>query len=176
MNIWHNYDKEKIKEDSFVTCIEISKGSKNKYELDKKSGLLRLDRILFTSTHYPANYGFIPLTLADDGDPMDVLVLCSEPIIPMTLVDCYPIGVLKMYDQGKSDEKIIAICKNDPYYSCYKEIDDLPKHVYDEIRHFFQVYKTLEGKETWVDDVFNKEEAMNIIRKSIELDDKTFRK
>ena len=103
MNIWHNYDKEKIKEDSFVTCIEISKGSKNKYELDKKSGLLRLDRILFTSTHYPANYGFIPLTLADDGDPMDVLVLCSEPIIPMTLVDCYPIGVLKMYDQGKSD-------------------------------------------------------------------------
>ena len=141
MNIWHNYDKEKIKEDSFVTCIEISKGSKNKYELDKKSGLLRLDRILFTSTHYPANYGFIPLTLADDGDPMDVLVLCSEPIIPMTLVDCYPIGVLKMYDQGKSDEKIIAICKNDPYslsllYSSY--ISNNYIYIYLIYLHFFQ--------------------------------------
>ena len=109
MNIWHDIAPERIKSDDFVACIEISKGGKNKYEMDKETGMLKLDRVLYTSTHYPANYGFIPRTYADDNDPLDVLVLCSEEILPMTLVKCYPIGVIKMIDSQSIDEKIIAI-------------------------------------------------------------------
>lgn len=176
MNIWHDFNQERITPENFVACIEISKGSKNKYELDKESGLLILDRILYTSTHYPANYGFIPKTYADDGDPLDVLVLCTEQIIPLTLVECYPIGVIRMIDQGKADEKIVAICKHDPLYSSYKELNDLPEHVYDEIRHFFQVYKTLEGKETSVDAIRGKDEAIKTIQESIDCYNEKFAK
>ena len=107
MNIWHDIDPKRITPDEFIAVIEIPKGSKQKYELDKKTGLLILDRILYTSTHYPANYGFIPHTLADDGDPLDVLVLCSESLLPLSLVKVYPIGVITMNDNGKNDEKII---------------------------------------------------------------------
>lgn len=151
MNIWHSIKNDRIKKDCFISCIEISKGSKNKYELDKETGLLRLDRILYTSTHYPANYGFIPKTYAEDNDPLDVLVLCTESIIPLTLVECKPIGVMHMIDNGKKDEKIIAVCLHDPFYKDYKSIKDLPDHVSEEIKHFFKVYKTLEGKDTKVD-------------------------
>ena len=119
MNIWHRADPTQIKPESFLACIEISQGSKNKYELDKYSGALKLDRILYTSTHYPHNYGFIPRTYADDGDPLDVLVICSEPIIPLALVECYPIGMLEMIDNGSKDAKIIAIAKNDPVYNSF---------------------------------------------------------
>lgn len=167
MNIWHDMAPEKITPDAFPAVIEITKGSKNKYELDKSTGLLRLDRILYTSTHYPANYGFIPLTYADDDDPLDVLVLCSEEIIPMTIVDSYPIGVIKMIDNGKPDEKIIAICKTDPYYNCYDSIYELPSHIFDEMKHFFSVYKALENKTTAVDELGGKEEAKRIIEKSL---------
>ena len=125
MNIWHDISRDRIKCDDFVAVIEIEKGSKMKYELDKETGLLLLDRILFTSTHYPASYGFIPRTLADDGDPMDVLILTSEPLLPLSLVRCYPIGVITMNDNGAMDEKIIAIPFNDPMYNCYKSIDVL---------------------------------------------------
>ena len=104
MNIWHDIDKERVTPNDFLAVIEISKGSKSKYELDKKTGVLILDRILYTSTHYPANYGFIPKTLADDGDPLDVLVLCNEPLVPLVLVQCYPIGVINMIDNGKMDQ------------------------------------------------------------------------
>ena len=114
MNIWHDISPKRITTDKFYAVIEISKGGKNKYELDKETGLLKLDRVLFTSTHYPANYGFIPRTYADDGDPLDVLVLCSETIQPMTLVECKPIGVLTMIDDDHNDEKIIAVPVNDP--------------------------------------------------------------
>lgn len=114
MNIWHDIDASRITENRFETLIEIPKGSKTKYELDKETGLLRLDRVLYTSTVYPANYGFIPHTLADDGDPLDVLVLCNESIFPMTLVTCMPIGVIKMVDGDELDEKIIAVPVNDP--------------------------------------------------------------
>jgi len=117
MNIWHDIDEERIKKDDFLAVIEIPKGCKNKYELDKKTGSLRLDRVLYTATHYPANYGFIPRTYAGDHDPLDVLVLCQEEIYPLTLVECYPIGVLRMTDSGEDDEKIIAIPKNDPFTS-----------------------------------------------------------
>ena len=168
MNIWHDIESSKIQPDNFIAVIEISKGSKQKYEMDKTTGLLRLDRILHTSTHYPANYGFIPHTLADDNDPMDVLILCSESLVPMSLVECYPIGVILMNDNGALDEKIIAIPYADPNYNCYKTIDDLPKHIFDEMKHFFTVYKQLEDKSTSVDVVAGKDEAVKIIDKSIE--------
>ena len=145
MNIWHDISPKRITKDKFYAVIEISKGGKNKYELDKETGMLKLDRVLFTSTHYPANYGFIPRTFADDGDPLDVLVLCSETIQPMTLVECKPIGVLNMVDNDSCDEKIIAVPVNDPNYNCYSDISELPKHYFEEIQHFFQVYKTLEA-------------------------------
>ena len=164
MNIWHDINKERINADNFIAVIEISKESKMKYELDKETGMLRLDRVLYTSTHYPASYGFIPLTYAGDNDPLDVLVLCQSPINPMTLVECYPIGVVKMIDQDEVDEKIIAIVKNDPSLNCYKDISELPKHIFDEISHFFNVYKTLEGKTTYVKEILNSEKAKEIIQ------------
>ena len=168
MNIWHDISPEKITPESFYAVIEITKGSKIKYELDKSTGLLKLDRILYTSTHYPANYGFIPLTYADDDAPLDVLVICTEEISPLTLVQCYPIGVIKMMDGGRVDEKIIAIPFTDPYYNNYKAIDDLPVHVFDEMRHFFTVYKSLENKDTAVDEVGGREEAIQIIQNCLE--------
>ena len=167
MNIWHDIEKERITPEKFIAVVEISKGSKQKYELDKNTGILRLDRILYTSTHYPANYGFIPRTLADDGDPMDVLILCSESLIPMSIVECYPIGVIVMNDNGAIDEKIIAIPFADPNYNTYTNICDLPKHIFDEMRHFFQVYKQLEGKPTTVDSEENRKVAIKVIANSI---------
>ncbi len=166
-NIWHDISPKRISPNDFMAVIEITKGSKKKYELDKETGVLMLDRILYTSTHYPANYGFIPRTYGDDGDPLDVVVICSEKIDPMTLVRCYPIGVITMKDSGKLDEKIISIPFNDPNYNTYKDISELPKHVFDEMTHFFTVYKNLEDKETVVDEVQNKEKAIEIIEKSI---------
>lgn len=168
MNIWHRVNPDKVSSESFLACIEISKGSKNKYELDKYSGALILDRILYTSTHYPQNYGFIPLTYADDGDPLDVLVLCSEPIVPLALVDCYPIGVLEMIDSGSIDMKVIAICKNDPVYASFNDIRLLPDHILQEIRHFFKVYKELEGKVTVVNKIRGRVTAKKIIDECIE--------
>ena len=150
MNIWHDISPERIQPENFTAVIEIPKGGKNKYEMDKETGLLRLDRVLYTATHYPANYGFIPRTYADDGDPLDVLVLCQESIVPLTLVQCYPIGVIQMVDDESTDEKIIAVPFRDPSLSGYEDISQLPSHTFDEIQHFFSVYKSLEGKETVV--------------------------
>ena len=118
MNIWHDINPERIKKDDFVAVVEISKGGRNKYELDKETGMLKLDRVLYTATHYPANYGFIPRTFAGDGDPLDVLVLCQEKIVSLAMVEVYPIGVLKMIDGYEFDEKIIAIPQNDPFLNC----------------------------------------------------------
>ena len=167
MNIWHDIDPKVITPEDFTAVIEISKGSRCKYELDKKSGMLLLDRVLYTATHYPANYGFIPRTYADDGDPLDVLVLCSEQIIPMTLVRVYPIGAMRMIDGGKLDDKIIAVPFSDPTYQGIKSIDELPPHIFDEIMHFFTVYKQLENKQTAVKSLFNYNEAMEIIKTAI---------
>lgn len=166
-NIWHDINPKRISPESFATCIEIPKGGKNKYEMDKETGMLFLDRVLYTSTHYPANYGFIPRTYAADNDPLDVLVLCQESIVPMTLVKCYPIGVIKMIDNEQEDEKIIAIPFNDPSLTPYTDISQLPEHTFDEISHFFKVYKSLEGKETVVSEVLGREVAKDIIQKSI---------
>jgi len=168
MNIWHDISPARIKPGDFYAVIEISKGSKNKYELDKETGMMRLDRILYTSTHYPANYGIIPRTFAEDGDPLDVLVLCSEPIYPASLVQCRPIGVLTMLDEGLVDHKIIAVPLQDPVYNGYHSIEGLPKHVSDEMLHFFSVYRTLEGKDTAIEAVEDAETARRIIEQDME--------
>ena len=168
MNIWHDISEERIRPENFFAVIEIEKGSKVKYEMDKQTGMLLLDRILFTSTHYPASYGFIPRTYADDGDPLDVLVLCTEPIAPLSLVQVYPIGVITMIDNKNMDEKIIAIPFGDPTYSCYRTIDALPYHIFSEMKHFFKVYKELEKKETAVKEVLSQREALAIIQKAID--------
>ena len=167
MNIWHDINGERIKKDNFVSVIEIQKNGRNKYELDKETGMLRLDRILYTATHYPANYGFIPRTYAGDGDPLDVLVICHEEIVPLTLVETYPIGVLQMIDGGEEDEKIIAIPVNDPYLNNYKNITELPTQLLDEIMHFFEVYKQLERKQTSVDKMLGRDEAEATVEKCI---------
>ena len=167
MNIWHDIDEKRITESQFEVLIEIPRGSKAKYELDKETGLLRLDRVLYTSTVYPANYGFIPRTLGDDGDPLDVLVLCNETINPMTLVTCMPIGVIKMIDGGKLDEKVIAVPRKDPNYQSFNDIEELPQHIFDEMMHFFEVYKVLEHKMTTVQEICHKQEAIEIIAKCI---------
>ena len=167
-NIWHDINPARIQPEDFIAVIEIPQGSKKKYELDKETGLIILDRVLHTSTHYPANYGFIPRTYGDDGDPLDVLVLCSEAMDPLTLVRVYPIGYISMLDGGKNDEKIIAIPFSDPAYNTYKDISELPAHIFDEMAHFFAVYKALEGKETVAGDVNGREAAKAVIRKAMD--------
>lgn len=167
MNPWHDIDVSRITPESFVAVVEIPKGSKKKYELDKETGLIKLDRILFTSTHYPSNYGFIPKTYADDNDPLDVLVLCSETLDPLTMVECYPIGVVKMVDNQEVDEKIIAIPFRDPVYSGYRDVSTLPQHILTEISHFFEVYKALEHSDTSVKMIVDREKALEIIAGSL---------
>lgn len=168
MNIWHDIEEERIYPTDFVSVIEIPKGSNMKYELDKKTGLLSLDRVLFTATYYPLNYGFIPRTYGDDNDPLDVLLLCSQPIQPMTIVRSYPIGVMYMDDGGKGDEKIIAIPYSEPTYMGYTDVKELPKHIFEELKHFFSVYKQLESKKTNVKTIGGPIEAVAVIEKAIE--------
>lgn len=167
-NIWHDISPKRIQPEDFIAVIEITQGSKKKYELDKETGMIILDRVLHTATHYPANYGFIPRTYGDDGDPLDVLVICSEPIEPLTLVRCRPIGVINMKDGGKMDEKIIAVAASDPNYVTCKDVTMLPKHIFDEMCHFFTVYKNLEGKETLVDEVEGHDKAVEVIKYCLE--------
>lgn len=166
-NIWHDVSPERIKPDDFLCVVEIPKGSRKKYELDKETGYIILDRVLYTATHYPANYGFIPRTYGDDNDPLDVLLICAEDLEPLTLVRAYPIGVIAMVDNGSRDEKIIAIPYNDPNYNMYKSINELPRHLFDEMRHFFTVYKNLEDKETAVDEVADADVAIKVINEAI---------
>lgn len=167
-NIWHDMSPKRINPTDFVAVIEIPKGSKKKYELDKETGYLKLDRILYTSTHYPANYGFIPRTYGDDLDPLDVLLICSEEIEPMTLVRCYPIGVITMIDNGRNDEKIIAIPFEDPTYNHFVDISQLPVHISEEMNHFFRVYKQLEDKETVINEVGDAKKAAEIVKNAID--------
>ena len=169
MNPWHDIASDRITPENFLAVIEIPKGSKKKYELDKDTGFIKLDRILFTSTHYPSNYGFIPRTLADDNDPLDVLVLCSEILDPLTMVECYPIGAVKMVDNQEVDEKIIAVPFHDPVYSGYRDVSTLPQHIMHEMSHFFEVYKALEHSETSVKMVVDRDKALAIIQRSIEV-------
>lgn len=168
MNIWHDIDPASVTAERFTAVIEIPAYSKKKYELDKRTGLLRLDRILYTSTHYPANYGFIPRTYADDGDPLDVLVLCSEILDPMVEVECYPIGVIRMIDDDEIDDKIIAIPFEDPTWNYFHELEQLAPHTANEIAHFFEVYKGLEHKHTATSDALGRQKAIQVIEACME--------
>ncbi len=168
MNIWKEINPNRIKPDDFYACVEIQQGDKTKYELDKETGFLLMDRILYTSTHYPMNYGFIPLTYCQDKDPLDVFVLCSQPLERLCLVRCYPIGVVTMTDRNERDEKIIAIPFGDPQYNCYQDISELPQHIFDELMHFLTVYKQLENKTVNVEKLGNKLEAIRVIKESLE--------
>jgi len=164
MNAWHDIEISRITPKDFLCYIEIPKGSKCKYELDKESGFLILDRILYTAVRYPMSYGFIPKTLGDDGDPLDVLVLCDEAIAAGCLVECYPIGAIMMTDGDKQDEKIIAIPFGDPSYNSIKCIQDLPEHRFIEMMHFFEVYKDIQtSAKVVVDGIVDAEKSYKII-------------
>ena len=174
MNIWHDLSPKRVKPEDFVALIEIPKGSKNKYELDKETSLIILDRVLFTATYYPMNYGFIPRTLSEDNDPLDVFVMCSQPIEKMSLVRCYPIGVIKMIDGNEMDQKIIAIPFGDPQNSCYTDIQELPKHIFDELIHFLTVYKQLEQKPVKIESISGRREAVATVQECINAFDEEF--
>ena len=176
MNIWRDINPERIQPNDFIACIEIEQGSKNKYELDKETGLIILDRVLYTSTHYPMNYGFIPLTYCGDHDPLDVFVLCSQPIEKLSLVRCYPIGMIVMTDRGEDDTKLIAIPYGDSQYNTYKDINQLPQHIFDELMHFLRVYKELENKPVKIGKLGGAEEARQAIADALQLYKDTFEK
>jgi len=171
-NPWHDVSPGDNIDESFFSIIEIPKGSKNKYELDKKTGLLLADRVLYSSVHYPANYGFVPRTYCDDNDPLDVLVLCQEKLEPLCLVECAPIGMISMSDDKGQDDKIIAVHKYDPAYNLYNDISALPPHVMKELQRFFEDYKKLENKEVIIDNLRGRLDAINCIKESIKLYDK----
>lgn len=170
MHPWHDVyiDADQL-DKVFPVVIEVPMGSKNKYELDKDSGLLRLDRVLYSAVHYPANYGFVPRSFCDDGDPLDVLVIGQEPVVPLTIMGARAIGVMRMRDDKGIDDKIIAICESDPEYSEVKALSDLPPHRVREIERFFQDYKVLEEKEVIVEGWNEREEAVQILHDSLDL-------
>ncbi len=167
-NLWHDVSPDRIKPDDFLAVIEIAKGMNKKYELDKATGALILDRILYTSTHYPQNYGFVPLTYSEDNDPLDVMVLCSESLDPGVLVRCYPIAAFTMIDNGELDEKVIAIPFSDPYYNHYRNSADVPKHLVEVMNNFYATYKILENKQTVVENFVGRHEAEKIVKRNIE--------
>jgi inorganic pyrophosphatase len=151
----------------FPTVIEIPKGSKLKYEIDKQTGMLMLDRVLYSSVHYPANYGFVPQSLAGDGDPLDVLVLMQEPLVPLTIVRSRAIGGIRMRDDKGIDDKIVAVAIDDPAFAHYREGKELPPHVTVELRRFFEDYKVLEGKKSEVDELYDRARALEVIREAL---------
>ncbi len=164
---WHDVDLGSKAPKMVPAIIEIPKDSKIKYELDKPTGLLMVDRILFSSVHYPANYGFIPQTYCDDNDPLDILVLGQATVAPLSIMRAKPIGVMKMLDQGEADDKIIAVHADDPEYSHYKNINELPPHRMKEVRRFFEEYKVLEKKKVVIEKFSGREQALKIILKAI---------
>lgn len=161
---WHHVPLGPDAPEVFDAVIEIAQGGKVKYELDKKTGMLRVDRVLYSSVVYPANYGFLPRTYADDGDPLDVLVLMQEPVDPLSLLRVRPIGMMQMQDQGQDDIKIIGIHLDDPAFSNYWHISELPEHRLRELKRFFMDYKKLENKEVMVKDFFGPERAKSVIQ------------
>jgi inorganic pyrophosphatase len=174
LNFWHDLAPGRSPPEEVTTVVEIPAGSRNKYELDKQSGLLRLDRVLYSAVHYPGDYGLIPRTLHEDGDPLDILVIVNEPTFPGCQIDSRPIGVLRMLDRGDPDDKILAVPTNDPYYGEYFDIADLPAHYLREVEHFFRIYKDLEGKRVEIVGWGKFEEAAVVIEDSIRRYDERF--
>jgi inorganic pyrophosphatase len=170
MHPWHDsYVDETVIATGFPVVIEIPKGSKNKYELDKETGLLRLDRVLYSAVYYPADYGFIPRTFCDDGDPLDALVLSQEPVYPLTIVEARAIGVMRMRDEKGIDDKIVAVSVRDPAFADYTDKAQLPQHLLREVQRFFQDYKALEHKQVVVEDMLGPAEAIAIINEALAL-------
>ena len=170
MHAWHDiYVDDHLIETAFPVVIEVPMGSKNKYELDKETGLLKLDRVLYSAVHYPANYGFIPRTFCEDGDPLDALVLGQEPVNPLTMMDARAIGVMRMRDEKGLDDKIIAVSVRDPAFSDYMDHRQLPAHLLREIRRFFEDYKTLEHKQVVVEDFMGPVDAIRIVQEGLDL-------
>jgi inorganic pyrophosphatase len=169
VHAWHDVYVDDEVSDGFPVVIEVPRGSKNKYELDKATGLLRLDRVLYSAVHYPANYGFIPRTYCDDEDPLDALVLGQEPVHPLSIVEARAIGVMRMRDEKGIDDKIIAVSVRDPAVNHYHDHSELPLHVMREARRFFEDYKILEHKEVVVEDFLGPEDAVRILREALDL-------
>jgi inorganic pyrophosphatase len=170
MHPWHDcYVDDALVESAFPVIIEVPKGSTNKYELDKETGLLRLDRVLYSAVYYPADYGFIPRTFCDDGDPLDALVLSEEPVQPLTIVDARAIGVMRMRDEKGIDDKILAVSVRDPAFVHYTDKSQLPPHMFRQIRRFFEDYKVLEHKQVVVEDLLGVGDAVRIIRDALDM-------
>ncbi len=168
---WHDVDLPRFVEDAIPAIIEIPTGSKVKYELDKATGLLIVDRVLFSSVHYPANYGFVPKTYCDDGDPLDILVYCQEPIAPLAIMRAKVIGVMKMRDDKGEDDKIIAVHVDDPEYADYSDVSEMPSHRMRELKRFFEDYKALEHKKVLVSDPQGRREGLRVLRDAMRLYD-----
>jgi len=170
MHPWHDtYVDDTLIATAFPVIVEIPKGSTNKYELDKETGLLRLDRVLYSAVYYPADYGFIPRTYCDDGDPLDALVLGQEPVYPLTIVEARAVGVMRMRDEKGVDDKIVAVSVRDPSFSEYSDKAQLPGHVLRQVRRFFEDYKVLEHKQVVVEDMLGPEDAVRIIKEALEM-------
>jgi len=176
IHAWHDITPGENLPKEFNAVIEIPFGSSVKYELDKQSGLIKLDRILYSAVYYPANYGFIPQTLAEDDDPLDVLVFCQEPVVPLTIMQARTIGLMSMIDGGKHDYKVIAVATKDPEFNSYHEAAEMPQHRMQMLRRFFQDYKQLEGKQVEVDEVLPAEKAFPVIENALSTYSKQRRK
>ena len=173
-NLWHDVSRKS--KDEFNVIVECPKGSRVKYEVDKETGLIEFDRVLYSPMHYPTNYGFVPQTLWEDGDPLDVLVMAFEELVPGCLVKCRALGVLDMVDSGEGDAKVLAVPVKDPRFESVKTIDDVEPHLLEEISHFFKVYKDLQKKEVEVGEWRSREEALKDIERSFELYDAEYKK
>ncbi len=168
IHYWHDLPPGPNPPEVITAVIEIPSGSRNKYELDKATGLMKLDRVLFSAVHSPGDYGLIPRTLHEDGDPLDVLVLVKEQTFSGCMIDVRPIGVLRMLDRGEPDDKILAVAMNDPYFEEFFDIADIPQHVLKEVEYFFSTYKDLEGKRVQIVGWEKSHEAMRVINESID--------
>jgi inorganic pyrophosphatase len=171
---WHGVPSGKQAPRVVNAIIEIPQGSRCKYEIDKASGLLKLDRVIYSSFYYPINYGFIPQSYGGDKDPLDILVITTLPVQPLTLMEAKVIGVMQMIDSGEPDDKIIAVAANDPGVNHYNNIEELPQHFFDELRHFFEEYKKLENKSVLVEDFGDKAKALEIISTALTFYQETF--
>ena len=174
INLWRDLPPGRHPPEEVTAVIEIPFGSRNKYELDKATGLMKLDRVLYSSVHYPGDYGFIPRTLHEDGDPLDVLVLVKEQTFSGCMIDVRPLGVLRMLDRGEPDDKILAVALKDPYYEEFFDIADIPQHVLKEVEYFFSTYKDLEGKRVQIVGWEKSVHAMRVITDSIQRYNETY--